>query len=131
MTLILKSKFDQAVKSNKYSVFNEITEYLIANQDTRARVPYKNIVNTNSNLSSTTLKEITWCLGIDYSHFSSKEKLIDLKLVGRRNNIAHGGEFPMGREDFIELADEVTGLLNTFRNLIENSAVTEDYTIPD
>jgi hypothetical protein len=89
------------------------------------------IVNTNSNLSSTTLKEITWCLGIDYSHFSSKEKLIDLKLVGRRNNIAHGGEFPMGREDFIELADEVTGLLNTFRNLIENSAVTEDYTIPD
>jgi|GEM_PF-2700090 len=37
----------------------------------------------------------------------------------------------MGREDFIELADEVTGLLNTFRNLIENSAVTEDYTIPD
>jgi hypothetical protein len=53
--------------------------------------------------------------------------LIDLKLVGRRNHVAHGEDMPINAIDFIEMTDEVVDLMNTFRNLIENSAVTGDY----
>lgn len=127
ITLILRGKIDNARASKKYSAFDEITKYIINNRDVRARIPYKNIVDTESNLSTTVLKEITWCLGIDYSIFVSKEKLIDLRLVGRRNHVAHGQQLIVDKEDFDEMADEVMGLINTFRNLLENSAVTGEY----
>ncbi|WP_456408402.1 MAE_28990/MAE_18760 family HEPN-like nuclease, partial [Thiolapillus sp.] len=60
ITLVLRGKIDSASASKKYSAFDEITKYIIGNQDTRAKIPYKNIVNTESNLSTTVLKEITW-----------------------------------------------------------------------
>ena len=129
ITLILKLKIDNASRSKKYSAFDEITEYILNNSNTRARVPYKNIINTESNLSTTVLKEITWCLGIDYSVFSSKEKLIDLRLVGRRNHVAHGQQLMVDDKDFAEMADEVMVLMNLFRNLLENSAVTGQYKV--
>ena len=127
ITLMIKSSIDEATKSKKYSVFDKLTDFLITKQSNRAKIPFKNVVNTESNLSTTVLKEITWCLGIGYELFESKEKLIDLKLVGRRNHVAHGEEVPVNDSDFIEMAEEVIGLLNTFRNLIENSAVTGGY----
>lgn len=127
ITLVLRGKIDNASKSKKYSAFDDITKYIINNRNVRARVPYKNVVDTESNLSTTVLKEITWCLGVDYSLFSSKEKLIDLRLVGRRNHVAHGQQLLVDNDDFNEMADEVMGLMNIFRNLLENSAVTGQY----
>ena len=127
ITLILKTKIDQFSDSKKYSVFDGMVETLLKHPNSQLNVPHKNIVNTQSNLSSTVLKEITWCLGIDYSHFSTKEVLIDRMLLAKRNHIAHGEESTVGKDDFIELADEVLGLLETFRNLIENSVVEKSY----
>ena len=127
ITLMMKKNIDEATKSKKYSVFDKFTDFLITKQAIRSKVPFKNIVNTESNLSTTVLKEITWCLGIKYDLFEPKEKLIDLKLVGRRNHVAHGEDIPVNAVDFIEMAEEVIALMNTFRNLVENSAVTGDY----
>ncbi|MEM8093133.1 MAE_28990/MAE_18760 family HEPN-like nuclease, partial [Morganella morganii] len=73
------------------------------------------------------LKEILWCLGLDYNPFESREKLIDNKLVNRRNHIAHGQEIEIELSDFSEMADEVLGLMTTFKNQLENSTVTESY----
>jgi len=125
--LLLRGRIDQASKSKKYSAFAEVTQYIINNQKVRARIPYKNVVDTNSNLSSTVLKEIMWCLGIDYKLFISKEKLIDLKLLGRRNHVAHGESIEVDISDFFEMVDEVLGIINTFKNLLENSATTGQY----
>ena len=68
-----------------------------------------------------------WCLGLDYEFFESKEKLIDLMLVGRRNHDAHGEAIEIDSDDFVEMVDEVLGLMNTFKNLLENSCITESY----
>ncbi|MNC08562.1 hypothetical protein D3C81_454360 [compost metagenome] len=127
VTLIVKGRIDSAHDSKKYSAFDEVTKYILFNQNSRARIPVKNVVDTQSNLSTTVLKEILWCLGFDYSIFESKEKLIDQKLVNRRNHIAHGQEIEIGLDDFSEMADEVLGLMTTFRNMLENSTVTESY----
>ncbi len=127
ITLLVRGKIDRASESNKYSAFDEVTRYIIENQSTSARIPVKNVVDTQSNLSTTVLKEIMWCLGLDYELFEAKEKLIDLKLVGRRNHVAHGESIEIGIDDFFEMVDEVLGLMATFKNLLENSCVKESY----
>ena len=127
VTLLVRGKIDKASESNKYSAFDEVTRYIIDNQSTRAKIPTKNVVETQSNLSTSVLKEIMWCLGLSYEFYESKEKLIDLKLVGRRNHVAHGEAIEIGSADFVEMVDEVLGLMNTFKNLLENSCITESY----
>ncbi|MGD1943123.1 MAG: MAE_28990/MAE_18760 family HEPN-like nuclease [Leptolyngbyaceae cyanobacterium] len=129
ITLLVKAKIDKASESKKHSAFDEITKYILENQSVRARIPVKNVIDTQSNLSSRVLKEITWCLGIDYEMFESKEKLIDLRLVGRRNHVAHGESIDVDINDFYEMVDEVILLMNTFKNLLENSAVEEKYKV--
>lgn len=127
VTLIVKGRIDSANDSKKYSAFDEVTKYILNNQGSRARVPTKNVVDTQSNLSTNVLKEILWCLGLSYELFESKEKLIDQKLVSRRNHIAHGQEIEIGIDDFSEMVDEVLGLMTIFRNLLENCTITEGY----
>ncbi len=127
ITLLVRGKIDKASESNKYSAFDEVTKYIINNQATRAKIPTKNVVDTQSNLSTKVLKEIMWCLGLDYEFYESKEKLIDLMLVGRRNHVAHGEAIEIGSDDFVEMVDEVLGLMNAFKNLLENSCITESY----
>lgn len=127
ITLLVRGKIDKASESNKYSAFDEVTKYIIDNQSTRARIPVKNVINTQSNLSTKVLKEIMWCLGLSYEVFETREKLIDLKLVGRRNHVAHGELIEVDIKDFLEMTEEVLGLMATFKNLLENSAITESY----
>lgn len=127
VTLIVKGRIDSAHVSNKYSAFDEVTKYILCNQQSRARIPIKNVVDTQSNLSTTVLKEILWCLGLDFNPFESREKLIDKKLVSRRNHIAHGQDIEIELSDFTEMVDEVLGLMTTFRNQLENSTMTEGY----
>jgi hypothetical protein len=127
ITLLVRGKIDKASESNKYSAFDEVTRYIINNQTTRAKIPTKNVVETQSNLSTNVLKEIMWCLGLDYGFYEPKEKLIDLMLVGRRNHVAHGEAIGVEIVDFVDMVDEVLGLMNTFKNLLENSCITESY----
>ncbi|MEX2964224.1 MAE_28990/MAE_18760 family HEPN-like nuclease [Microbulbifer sp. TYP-18] len=127
VTLLVRGKIDKASESNKYSAFAEVTRYIIDNQTSRARFPVKNVVDTKSNLSTNVLKEIIWCLGLNYDHFETKKNIIDLKLVGRRNHVAHGESMEVEVRDFFEMVGEVIGLMATFKNLLENSCVTESY----
>ena len=93
----------------------------------RSTLPYKGAIDTESNLSSTVLKEIIWCLGLDYSPYETSEKIIDFKLLGRRNFIAHGIVMPVDLAEYIDLHNRVITLMDIFKNQIENSAVTKSY----
>jgi hypothetical protein len=68
-----------------------------------------------------------WCLRLDYSPYETSEKIIDSKLLGRRNFIAHGQAMPVDLSEYIDLHDRVVILLDIFKNQIENSAVTKSY----
>lgn len=127
ITLILKGRLDQANDSKKYSAFCEITDFLLEKQSSRAKIPYKGIINTESNLSTKVLKEIIWCLGIEYTLFEAREKFIDTKLVNKRNHIAHGEDTDLDEQEALEIIEEVLSLMEVFRNLIENSAVQAGY----
>lgn len=93
----------------------------------RLNIPYKTGINTESNLSSSVLKEIIWVLGFDYICYETKEKLIDGKLLARRNKIAHGERLSMDIHDYTEVHEAVIEMINTLKNQIENAASLKSY----
>jgi hypothetical protein len=88
LLLAIKSVWDGTATQNENL---RKTIHFIANSgDKRSNLPYKDVISTRSNLNSTNLKDIIHTLGLDYSEYELKEKLIDEKLVKARHTIAHG-----------------------------------------
>jgi hypothetical protein len=127
ISIAVKNNFEEVWKSNKISIINKITEFFISNLSERCKMDYKSVIDTQSNLSSEVLKEITYILGIDYSSFEVKKNIIDEKLLKSRNNIAHGELFTIDIKEFYDLYDKIIILLDLFKNLIENAASTKTY----
>lgn len=70
-------------------------------------------IPTASNLSWKQFAMVAARLGIDVSELELLEHLIDVRLVGNRNTIAHGDRTaPMTREEFLELHAKVVALLD-------------------
>jgi MAE_28990/MAE_18760-like HEPN len=53
--------------------------------------------------------------------------LIDTKLLGMRNNVAHGTYLMIDREEYLELHREIIGMLDLFSNQIQNAAVSKSF----
>ena len=92
-----------------------------------ANVPYKKVIDTKSNLSSTVLLDIISALGLDGSQFATRLKFIDNNLVNPRNHIAHGESMELTVDEYILLHDGVINLIETFRTEIENASVLRRY----
>jgi hypothetical protein len=90
--------------------------------ETKCVLPGASAINTKSNLSSEVLREIVATLGLDYSRFLTKEKLIDEKLLHNRNNIAHGRFLIVTFPEYVVLHDEILALMQEFYNQVENAA---------
>jgi hypothetical protein len=107
----------------------EIAAFFREEASARSSLNWKAGVNTKSNLKSSVFQEIVRMLGLDYSRFSTKEKLLDEKLLKNRNLIAHGQYLLLQSTDYLDLHDEVLAMMQDFYNQIENSAFTEAYRI--
>lgn len=119
----MKNKLNEVGQSNKAKTHNQIVEFFLNNLGDRSSIPYKSGVNTKSNLSSSVLYNIVNMLGLDYSFYETKEKLLDERLLASRNNIAHGRFISVDVQDFIELHEQIIGMMEDFRSQIDNSAV--------
>jgi hypothetical protein len=109
VAIAMKTELDKAQVSNKATIHTEVT----------------GIVSTNSNLSSTILQEIVCLLGLDNSFYQSKDKIIDEKLLSRRNQIAHGeylDSLSLDQGEYQELQKEILAMMEDFRNQVENNA---------
>ncbi len=93
------------------------------------KIDSEKYIDTESNLNSNVLKEITMKIGIDYSFYELKENLIDERFLGFRNAISHGEYRMIDEDDFNELFDEITSLISTFKNQILNSAIQRSFLI--
>ena len=122
--LKLRSKFIELGASEKISGGNALAEFFCTELDQRSSLPYKNAVDTKSNLSSKVLIDILDALGLDASQFDTRLKFIDTNLVTPRNHIAHGEVIDMTVEDYLVLHDDVLALIETYRNEVENASVT-------
>lgn len=113
--------------SSKVQHCLEVVAFFRDEASARSNIDWKAGVNTKSNLKSSVFQEIVAILGLDYSRFSTKEKLLDEKLLRNRNRIAHGQYLLIQVGEYIELHDEVLAMMQDFYNQIENSAITEAY----
>ncbi|MCY7385525.1 MAG: hypothetical protein LH628_23765 [Microcoleus sp. CAN_BIN18] len=126
LALAMKEKLKEAKETNKPSLYIPVCDFFISELNQRCILP-KDTISTASNLSSEILKEITYILGIDFSIYSTKSVLIDTKLLKTRNEIAHGNYSVFDRDEYLELHREVIGMLDLFRNQIENAAIQEKF----
>lgn len=126
-SLYLWSEYGASLARGKPSSLVEICNALMNQEATQVRIHYKDIVSTNSNLDSKTLREICSTLGLSFSPFETKTMFIDAKLVGSRNHIAHGENQEVSQEDIEDIKNEVVGLIDTFRNEVENAAALQAF----
>lgn len=127
VALTLRAKFTELGASGKVSSANAIADFFCTAMDRQANVPYKKIIDTKSNLSSSVLQDIVAALGLDQSQFSTRLKFIDSNLVNPRNHIAHGEALDLTSDEYMVLHEEVISLIETFRNEIENASVLRRY----
>lgn len=106
----------------------KIVDFIINEGTQDARIPYKDVIQT-SNLDSKVLKKILTVLGLDYSQYELKANLIDIELLKRRNNIAHGRFIldDIDEQNFLNLYREIITTINNFNDQILEAAIYENY----
>lgn len=122
LTLSLRSTVTFSPTTRRHSEYGKLTEFFLSGFSKHAKLPYKKGLDTESNLSSTVLKEITWCLGIDYAPYETKEKFIDSHLLDRRNHIAHGEALDVDPDEYEEMRDSVIEMMTYLKTELETSA---------
>lgn len=127
VALALKAKLSQAHETNKSTTFIEAINFIRSQLGERSSIPYKDVIQTGSNLSSSIFREIICTIGLDYSFYETKQILIDEKLLARRNNIAHGNYLFLDKQDYMELHIQIIGMMNMFRGQIGNCAMEQSY----
>ncbi len=108
-------------------MYNEVAEFFLIGLTERARIPYKDAVDTKSNLSSEVLKEILIMLDFDDSHYAHKADIIDKKLLHNRNTIAHGQHLVIDVAEYLAFAADIMALMTIFNNQVVNAALTKAY----
>lgn len=111
---------------NYNSVFKIVTGQSIE-PDEKVKINSEKYIDCQSNLNSEVLREITQKVGVDYSSYQLKENLIDEKFLGLRNAISHGEYRSIEVDDFTDLYDEITCLMNDYKNQLSNIAITRAY----
>jgi len=127
IALAIRGKLQKASRSVKVELHKEVVDFLVTRLSERCQIPHKKAIRTQSNLSSTVLQEIAATLDIDYSPYATKEKLINERLLNARNTIAHGRYIELDLDDYLELHEQIVSLMETFRNQIDNAAITAAY----
>ena len=74
-------------------------------------------------------RDIVLMLGLDYSRFATKAVILDERLVDNRNSIAHGKYLVVQFDEYIDLHDEILGIMSDFYNQIDNAALLGSYRI--
>lgn len=127
IALSIKSKFSELGGNEKLSAGVDLANFFCNSLTKKSNIPYRNGVDTQSNLSSKVLIDIITILGLDISSFETKFHFIDSNLVNPRNHIAHGQNINISISEYQELHESVLALIETFRNEIENASITRKF----
>ncbi len=111
----IAAHFKRAKDSTKTSFLGGLLGQMDASRRDVFSVDPKEVINTESNLSSTVFRELVRGIGLDYlDAYATKEVLVDNKIVHGRNSVAHGELMGFTAEEALERIDGVVHLLNCF-----------------
>ena len=107
----------------------KLVDDILSASDQRFSKINKDLISTKSNLNSDVLRDICLVCGIDYRLFEAKAHFIDVFLLKRRNEIAHGEDTFVGVTDIEQLVEETYAIIRAFGNALENRIYEESYKI--
>jgi hypothetical protein len=120
-------KASDTTKSTDMTVGMRLADFYLNCAGKQARIPFRNVINTKSNLSSEVLKDILSVVGLDLAAFSTRFAFIDSNLLNPRNHVAHGDVLNISTSEYLQLHEDVLTLIETFRTAVENAAATKAY----
>ena len=127
LTLAVKRELHDAQETYNAEIFTSFTEFFRTGLEAQCSINWSDSIQTQSNLSSTVFKNIICILGLDYSPYETKQRLIDETLLDSRNKIAHGQYTMIDIRQYEELNREIINLMDLFKNQIENAAITKAF----
>jgi len=126
---VVRRIIHDAISTSKTKACIDVVRFFRESMDSTSDINFRTGIATKANLNSDVLKDIVLALGLDYSLFATKEKLIDEKLLANRNNIAHGERCLVDADEYLSTHDGMLTVMQTFYDEIENSVLLERYRI--
>lgn len=115
-------------QSDSHSIKHHISAVkLMLSDDAYVIFNPRDQIKTKSNLSYQLFENILETLAIDKTDYISKKHQIDVSLLACRNKIAHGEYDIPGKQTFLELFDDIVGLISHFKDDIQNLCITEGF----
>ena len=121
-----RSKFRSVARKQGLGAEIEMIDYVL---DGGGKFTVRSIgkIRTRSNLDCEVLSDILSLLGFDSTPYVAKKVMINIRLVGNRNKIAHGERCDMEPQDYVDLYSSVLELMERFRDDVERAAATRSY----
>jgi hypothetical protein len=85
------------------------------------------LIDTKANLNTDVLRDLCKICGISFADFEKDSTFIDVLILKRRNEIAHGEEVYLDDGEINDLVDRVVSIMRLFRNLLENKIYNRAY----
>ena len=132
LAIVIKNSLTEFEDTKKATIHNKLIDDIYSKKNEISQIPYKNIIKTDSNLKMDIFKEITATIGIDHNPYMLKKMLVDKRLLGNRNKIAHGERLETldgisNPAEYIELHKTIIELIDNFAQNIKDAAWNEDY----
>ena len=122
----IQNEITDSEKTEKNSVHQKLVSKFIEIYEQPFKI-YTDVISTNSNPSSSTIKEIVTSLGLTTDIFNTKNNYIDRDLLGNRNKVVHGERYPIHRNDFNETYNIIMDLLDKYYEFIIDAADQKQY----
>src|SRR5205807_1886518 len=129
LAMAARRMINSATGSKKIRAHLEVADFFRRGLATESKLPYKSAIDTDSNLSSSVLRDIVESLGLDFSPYQLKAQLIDEGLLKARNDIAHGEYLLVTESRYEDLGAEVLGMMETFRTQVQNAVILKQFMI--
>jgi len=127
LALSIKSEIVDMESTNNHERHTEFLNFIDNQLGSRAKWNLANAIDTKSNLNSNILRNILAVVGIDFSHFELKAKLIDEQLLKNRNTIAHGNYLIIDKDEYMSIHTEILKLLQIVFDELSNLATLKKY----
>lgn len=134
LAIAMKNDLNSFGETKKATIHNKLIDNIYLKKDEESQIPCKNVIKTDSNLKMEIFKEIAATIGIDENPYILKKMIIDQRLLGNRNKIAHGERIETldgisSVSDYLYLHTTVLNLIDQFANNIKEAAKNEDYRV--
>ncbi len=118
-----------ALSTSKTSIAERcaLVDEILNSSDRRFSHVNDDLINTKANLNSQVFADICLVCGLPMHSFTDKFTFIDIVLLKRRNEIAHGEDTLVAINDLDEISDNTIGVIRAFGDALENRVVLQTY----